>query len=167
MVGALASMALMLTLSVFANDPDAAYARKRSLLDETGGQWDTVTGHLATVLSSFFLLFLFGYGGLKTGSLIAVDVLQEMSEGTELRKLISDTLTNAGVVSALVLSVVIGQMQVESPNDPPTIAWDVYVGCCFLSAGFSVEGVVSSCLGVMYTQHLTEDQCKKVCLRRT
>jgi hypothetical protein len=164
MVATLAAMALIIALSVFANDAEAAYAR-RQLKDDTDGYWGTTTGNVATVSSCFVLLFIFGYGGLKTSSIIAADVVEEMSEDAELKKVIGDALLNAGVVSALVLSIVIGQMQVESPTDPPTIAWDVYVGCCFLSAGFSVEGVVSSCLGVMYTQHLTERQCRKFFLQ--
>ena len=51
MVATLAAMALIIALSVFANDAEAAYAR-RQLTDETDGYWGTTTGpspdHLRT-----------------------------------------------------------------------------------------------------------------------
>jgi hypothetical protein len=106
---------------------------------------------VAAPVTAFIILVIAGYGGIKMTSLLAADVVEEMSESMNFREFVVDTLANVGIVSALILSIVISMMQVEKPDGLPlsyAISWEVYVSVCFLAAGFSVQGVVTSAFGI-------------------
>ena len=113
----------------------------------------------------FVLLALFGYGGLYLTGRISANVMEQMSKGVEFKSLVTTVLANSGLVSAVVLSIVIAQMSISSPTEPPTTAWNVYVGTCFLSAGFAVQGVVTSAMGVIFCYPLSENENKRMFLK--
>lgn len=149
---------LLLTNLAILFDDDTSHGR--ALGDFTESLTDESLLNILTPCISFSILILFGVGSLKSTSMLAASVLEEMSENASMKEFVSSSLTNVGVVSALVLSIVIAQMQVDSPHSPATMGWNVYVGSCFLSSGFAVQGVVISALALLYLQGLDEAQCR-------
>jgi len=122
-------------------------------------------GLVVAPLASFLLLGIFGYAGIRLTGDLAADIVEEMSEGMDFKQFVQSTLANVGIVSALILSIVISMMQVDKPDGltvPSAICWEVYVAVCFLAAGFSIQGVVTSAFGIMYFSQLSEIENKKV-----
>ena len=87
--------------------------------------------------------------------------LEEADKGTNFKDFMTNVLTQAGVVSALLLSIEIPMVQLPVPEGfvRGTVCWDVYYGTCFLSTGFSVQGVCISVLALGYIQGLDRAEC--------
>ena len=126
---------------------------------------ETAIALIVAPLVAVIILVIAGYAGIKLTTKLAADVIEEMSDGTNFRIFVMNTLTNVGVVSALILSIVIGMMQVEKPDGlrlASVICRDVYVSVCFLAAGFSVQGVVTCAFGILYYAPLSEGEQKRL-----
>lgn len=111
---------------------------------------------LLSPLINLMVLIVFGWTGIRCTNRLILDVIQEAGVNTNFKKFLSNLLTQAGVVSALLLSIEIPmvQLQVPATSVPGTVLWDVYYGTCYLSTGFSIQGVCSSVLALAYIQGL-------------
>ena len=119
---------------------------------------------LHTILSpvvNFAILVVVGYLGVRSTNRIALDLIEEADRKTNFKTFMSNLLTQAGVVSALLLSIEIPMVQLDVPVGfaRNTLLWDVYYGTCFLSTGFSVQGVCCSVLVLAYIQGLDNKEC--------
>jgi hypothetical protein len=119
---------------------------------------------LALILSpaiNFAALVIIGTLGMRSTNKITSDMVVEAEKETNFKHFTANVLTQAGVVSALLLSIEIPMTQLAIPDgfERGTVMWDVYFGTCFLSCGFSVQGVFVSVLGLGYIQGLSSEEC--------
>lgn len=114
---------------------------------------------LAPVINCAILAAV-GYKAMKSTTTVAWDMVEEADANTNFKLFMTSLLTQAGVVSALLLSIEIPMFQIQPPGGAQqgTLLWDAYYGTCFLSAGFSVQGVCSSVLSLAYIQGLNNSQ---------
>src|SRR5215217_5889142 len=91
----------------------------------------------------FVILIIIGRFGMYLNHRIVLDMFEEAENNTDFKLFLGNILKQAGVVSALLLSIEIPMLQLELiPSN--TILWNVYYGLCFISTGFSIQGVFVS-----------------------
>lgn len=117
---------------------------------------EEITLYLSPIVN-VVLLTAIGYIGITQTNRISREVIVEADSKTDFKQLMSSVLTQAAVVSALLLSIEIPMLQLQVPNGfrDGTLLWDVYFGLCFLSCGFSIQGVITSVLGLIYIRGLS------------
>jgi hypothetical protein len=110
---------------------------------------------------NLLILSIVGMLGMRSTNRITSDMIVEAEKDTNFKSFTATILTQAGVVSALLLSIEIPMTQLAIPDGfiRGTLMWDVYFATCFLSCGFSVQGVIVSVLGLGYIQGLNAEEC--------
>jgi hypothetical protein len=102
------------------------------------------------------------FASKSSGESLTADFFQESHDDVKVKSIMHNTLANAAIVSALILSIVISMLQADCPPhaDEESVAWRVYLGMTYISAGFSVQAVVASSIILMYTEPLCEEDAK-------
>ena len=116
---------------------------------------------------NYILFFLVCLVLSKMVTVLGADLIEEMSNGVSLKENMRTGFKNAGIVSALLLSIDVNMMQINCPygGNGQTISWQLYQGSCFMSAGLSLQSVVASSVGLMYTSGFSEYQNKVFLLK--
>merc|ERR1711871_1593644 len=92
---------------------------------------------------------------------IGKDIYTELGEANSLKQTIEATMTNIGIVSALLLSVCVASLQADSPTESPlSLLAQWYLGFMWMAAGLAVVSTFISALVVCYMTPLSDAGAK-------
>lgn len=112
------------------------------------------TTFLRTFLCGLALFAVVSFFSPTLSMFFANDVIQERSFGTDFKSCMIDQMQNAGVVAALIGSMVAGLLTADPPSETDSIINQGFIVLNVASIFFSVNAVLLSVITLMYLQPL-------------